>query len=93
MTPVRYFVGAVFLVLAMSGSEAGLFAELQHFGQKALSSVSNAIMMDQREDWPPKFCNKLDCPKYTVIKTKPVSGFSFLLYSVVQQILYTELQT
>lgn len=51
----------VFLIAVFAATSSTTYARLL---------LTNHITKLTRNEWPPSFCNKLDCPKYTVITSE-----------------------
>jgi len=64
MASKAYFLAAI-LVLGVSVAPAAASLE---FVTSYLQSMFG-MNQDTPDEWPPAFCNDLDCPKYTVIET------------------------
>ena len=71
----------ILAVILLVVTEASVFDKMyKDTVLRVLPHLPKSLPVMMQEDlenpltkWPPAFCNKLDCPKYTVMKKKPVS--------------------
>ena len=65
------------LGIAVDCAQAGIFDTIYKDAVSRIITLPNGngenIALQKSDEWPPAFCNKLDCPKYSVKKVTPVS--------------------
>ena len=66
----------LFLGITIDCAQAGIFDTMYKDAVSRINTLPNGNrenMLQNSDEWPPAFCNKLDCPKYSVKKVTPVS--------------------
>ena len=67
----------LFVGIAIDYAHAGIFDTMYKDTVSRIITLPNGngenIALQNSDEWPPAFCNKLDCPKYSVKKVTPVS--------------------